>query len=339
MSAIPPWLKFAIGGVVALAAGWVAYERLYASPVRERVEAIKEAKSAAQRLDEQLDEAAAIRRGLRAIASTTLGKKEDLAIARFRDGLTAIAERNGLTGLVVSSGPPTMVPNPALRERISTAFKNRLRARRGDFAVIHGRLKASGPLESALRTLAVVQAQPWAHRVSGFSMVPVGKDREWVELQIDVSTMFVSDLAPGDGEPLPTDPSPGHESVWRTVASKNMFRNPPPRESAPARVVEVSAGPEKKPPVRDPVASLGEWRVAGLIATGSRCEVTLLNTRTGERLTVTAGGATSGATLLWSDGEVAVFEIGGVEYEFLPGQTLAERRPARGRAGSSTLGD
>lgn len=335
---IPRWVKFVIGAAGMLAAGWVAYERLYASPVRERREAIEEAISAARRLDEQLDEASAIRRGLRTIGATTLGKKEDLAIARFRDGLTAIAERNGLTGLVVSSGPPTMVPNPALRERLSTAFKNKLRARRGDFAVIHGRLKASGPLESALRTLAVVQAQPWAHRVSGFSMVPVGKDREWVELQVDVSTIFVSDLAPGDGEPLPTDPAPGLESVWRAVASKNMFRHPPPRESTAAPVVEVAAAPPAKPPARDLLASQGDWRVAGLVVSGSRCEVTLMNTRSGERVMVSPGGSTSGATLVGSDGERAVFLIDGAEFEFLPGQTLAERRPARGRAGASTLG-
>ncbi len=332
MKPIPRWAKFASVATGALIAGYVGYEELYAKPVRERTEAIKSEREAASKLEDQLGEAVSIRRGLKAIAQTTLGKKEDLVIARFRDGLSAIAGRNGLTGIVVSSGPATVVNNPALRERIPSALKTKLRARHGDFSVIHGRLKASGPLESALRTLAVVEAQPWAHRVDGFSLTPVGKDREWVELQIDVGTMFVPDLALGDSEPLPADPATGHDTIWRAVAAKNVFKNPPPPptpQPAPVEVATQSPAPVNPPPPPPP-PPYQEWKVAGVIVTGATCEVTVINVRTGERATLTPGGKALNAVLVRGDGEVAVFEIDGQKFEFMPGQTLAVRTPARG---------
>lgn len=335
MRKIPSWAKFAGGAVAVLIGGYLAYAKMYAEPVHERTQAIARELEAASRLEDQLSEGGAIRRGLKAIGATTLGKKEDLAIARFRDGLSSIAGRNGLTGIVVSSGPPTGVTNPALREKIPTALKNKLkvRARRGDFEVIHGRLKASGPLEGAIRTLAVVQAQPWAHRVDGFSLSPVGKDREWVELQVDVSTVFAPDLAPGDGEPLPTDAAPGHDAIWRAVAGKNIFKNPPPPPAVPQQptTVEVAATQTPPPaPPPPPPPPYQEWKVVGVIASPGSCEVTVINVRTGERAVINPGGKTLNATLVRGDGEIAVFEIDGQAYEFTPGQTLAVRTPARG---------
>ncbi len=333
MKPLPRWAKLGIAGAGTLLIGYLAYAKLYADPVRERLAAIASEKQAASKLEDQLSQAMQIRKGLRAVGASTLGKKEDLAIARFRDGLSGIAGRNGLSGIVVSSGPPIQVPNPALRERIPTGLKSKLRSRRGDFAVIHGRLKASGPLESAMRTLAVVQAQPWAHRVDGFSLTPVGKDREWVELQVDVSTIFAPDLAPGDGEPLPADAAPGHDAVWRAVAAKNMFKNPPPPAAPtapPTPAVEVAATPQPQAPPPVPPPPYQEWKIVGVIMSDRSCEVTVINVRTGERATINPGGKTLNATLVRGDGEVAVFEIDGQAYEFTPGQTLAVRTPARG---------
>ncbi|GMV27372.1 MAG: hypothetical protein AMXMBFR58_34030 [Phycisphaerae bacterium] len=333
MKPIPRWLRVASVATGVLILVYVAYSQFYANPVRERTEAIKQEREAASRLEDQLTQAVAIRRALRAIGATTLGKKEDLAVARFRDGLSAIAGRNGMTGIVVSSGPPVAVVNPALRERIPSALKSRLRSARLDFAVINGRLKASGPLESAMRTLAAVQAQPWSHRVGGFSLAPAGKDREWVELQIDVSTIFAPDLAPGDGEPLPADPPAGQDTIWRAVAAKNIFKIPPPPAPPPAPVtpVEVAAAPQQPAPApAPPPVPYQEWKIVGVISSADSCEVTVINVRTGERATLKPGGKTLEATLVRGDGEVAVFEIEGKTYEFSPGQTLASRTPARG---------
>ena len=334
MKQIPGWLKLAAGGTAAIVVGYVGYLKLYADPVEERRDAIAREVAAAAKLDEQLAEAVTIRKGLKMLGATTLGKKEDLAIARFRDSLSGIAGRNGLTGIVVSSGPPTGVTNPALRERIPASLKNKLktRARRGDFEVIHGRLKASGPLESAMRTLAVVQAQPWAHRVDGFSLSPVGRDREWVELQVDVSTIFVPDLAPGDGEPLPMDAAAGHDAIWRAVAAKNIFKNPPPPPAPPQQPtnVEVAATQTPTPPPPPPPPPYQDWKVVGVIASGGVCEVTVVNVRTGERAVINPGGKTLNATLVRGDGETAVFEIDGKAYDFTPGQTLALRTPSKG---------
>ncbi|MCC6425779.1 MAG: hypothetical protein IT435_03055 [Phycisphaerales bacterium] len=333
MKPLPTWAKAGAIATGVLIAGYLAYAKLYAEPVRERSEAIDREREASIKLDEQLSETVGIRRGLKAIGATTLGKKEDLVIARFRDGLSAIAGRNGLNGIVVSSGPPTPVPNPAIRERIPSPVKSKLRALRGDFSVIQGRLKASGPLESALRTLAVVEAQPWAHRVDGFSLTPVGKDREWVELQIDVATMFVPDLALADAEPLPADPVSGHDVIWRAIAGKNIFKNPPPPPTPVQPPVEIAAQPAAAPPAVPPPVPpppYQEWKVVGIIVSGESCEVTVVNARTGERATLTPGNKALNATLVRGDGEIAVFEIDGHAYEFAPGQTLAVRTPARG---------
>src|SRR5436190_18181880 len=125
MKPLPTWAKIAAIATGVLIAGYFAYSQLYSTPVRERTEQIAQERQAALKLEEQLSEATAIRRGLKAMGATTLGKKEDLVIARFRDGLSAIASRNGLTGIVVSSGPATPMPNPAIRERIPSAVKSK----------------------------------------------------------------------------------------------------------------------------------------------------------------------------------------------------------------------
>ncbi|HLO40921.1 MAG TPA: hypothetical protein VK176_07850 [Phycisphaerales bacterium] len=335
MKRIPTWAKFAAGVTAALIIAYSGFVYFYLDPVAERRDAIAREIEVADRLEEQLEDLNAIRRGLRAFGGTTLGKKEDLTIARFRDSLSAIAGQNGLSGIVVSSGPPTLVPSPALRERIASGLKNKIKARRGDFYVIRGRIKASGPVESAIRALAVIQAQPWAHRVEGFSLTPVGKDREWVELQVDVATVFAPDLAPGDAEPLPADPAQGHDAVWRSVAAKNIFRNPPPPPTPVPQqptVVEVATQPTAAPPpvAPPPPPPYQEWRIVGVISSQRGCEVTVINTRTGERSVLTPGGSTLNAKLVRGDGEWAVFEIDGQQYEFMPGQTLANRTPARG---------
>ncbi len=335
MKRIPNWAKFAAGGTALLIAGYSGYVYFYADPVAERREAIAREMEIAEKLDEQLDDLNTIRRGLRTFGATTLGKKEDLTIARFRDSLSAIAGQNGLTGIVVSSGPPTLVPSPTLRERIPTGLKNKIKARRGDFYVIRGRIKASGAIESAVRTLAVIQAQQWAHRVEGFTLNPVGKDKEWVELQVDVATIFAPDLAPGDSEPLPADPAQGHDAIWRAVAAKNIFRNPPPPPTPIPQqptAVEIATQPSPQPPpiAPPPPPPYQEWRVVGVIESSRGCEVTVINTRTGERAILNPGGSTLNAKLVRGDGQIAVFEIDGQQYEFIPGQTLATRTPARG---------
>ena len=50
----------------------------------------------------------------------------------------------------------------------------------------------------AVLTLADLRAQPWVHRVEGFTITPKGREGEIFELKADYATIFAPELVEGD---------------------------------------------------------------------------------------------------------------------------------------------
>lgn len=316
-------IRQAGAAAAVLVAAGLGYLYLYDSPRRAIREDYSAAVSANNKLRSDVKDRRQVEDALKEIAGTTLGSRIGEVDTKFRGALNEIAAQCGLKGVQVDSRQPAGEANPAAKARFTTpsGLKNELRKQR-DFEVIAGSVEGKGTLEQVLRTVATVQAQPWVHRVDSFTIKPEGKDRSTFALKLGVATLFMPDLAPKTAvEPsvkLVDLPAPA-----MAVLSKNMFREPARVETAAAPPVKpVDSGPAPPPP--PPYA---DWKLTGVVESRMGVEAWVMNTRSGERRTLSAGAAVVDATFVAGQGERAVFEIGGKRFEVQNGQTLDQRRP------------
>jgi len=326
------WIRIGAACVVGLGAAGIAYQRFYARPKAELVAELD------ARLDEVAQHKAAIerlwkvRQELRAFGQTTLGTSEDRVKHRLRTTLNNIAAGCQLEGVVVSDGParpmPSLVTKAKGFARLGRSVTDTFR--RPDGELIQGQVRGVGKLEDVLRSLAVVSAQPWVHRVEGFSIKPVNKEADRFELAVDVATIVTPDIeSPAQGEPLTVALAADAEGQWSGVVAKNMFRLPPAPPVTPAVAASGAGGVQAEAPA-PPGTPYGEWRVTGVAHGRAGVEVWLVNVRTSERKTLGVGAAVLDAVFVSGVGERAVFEIGGAKFEVATGGTLAERRPFAG---------
>lgn len=317
----------AAGALAVLVAGWT-YQTQYSSPREELLDRIDSTKREIAELESILDERIVVRKRLRETASETLGKKRDVVEHRFRSGLSSIGDREGLTGVIVSTGSPKEHVNPLAMPRakgVPATLKKALRTN-PDFETLSGQIKGKGTLEQSLRVIAALQSQPWIHRIDGFSLRPAGKDGDQIELQATVTTIVVADLVNTDNPLRLFDSTTAAEQLWKPIADKNVFRKPVPGESRD-RPVEIRAAADP-PPATGPIAPpYEEWKLTGVIEGKSGVEVFLSNVKTGSRVTIQLGGKVLDAVFIEAAGERAVFEIGGKRFEVNNGQTLGARRP------------
>ncbi len=328
-------LKIAGAGLIAAGVVWFGAHTMYLRPraaLDSQIEAMtSEVDGLKQRLGERRDVDARASQ----IFQRTLSAKEDALSARFRDGLARVCEMNGLTGVVVDHAKPQADSSPLLDVRgLQSDLKKKLRAE-PDFFVVRGTAKGSGTLEQVIATIAAAQIQPWIHRVDGFTIRPIGKERERYELTLNVATIFAPGFAPRkkgvveEPEPtivaIPTDLL----EITRRVASRDPFRRAKPDMTAPPPV--VVAGPatdgQPSPPPAAPFAPYEEWRLAGLAAGRSGPEALFVNVKSGAKKTLQRGGSLLDAVFVEGAGEKAFLEIGGKRFELNLGETLAARRP------------
>ena len=145
MKPIPRWMRIAAAATGTLIVVYVAYSELYAKPVRERTEAIESERAAASKLEDQLTQAVAIRRGLRTIGATGEGVGE---FAAALDRHFAYLER---------SGTLQARRRARLRERVVDAVEQRVRRRLWRDAAVQDWLDAQLPAleQGATTPLAV----------------------------------------------------------------------------------------------------------------------------------------------------------------------------------------
>lgn len=321
---------FRIGVLAAVAgAGVLGYFRVYQIPRQRLLDQIEASTSAAKAIEKQLRGEFEVADRTKAAGKTTLGAKFDAASARFRDGLSRVAESQGLSSITVDHGEPQPVPSPLLNVRgVPTALKSALR-RPSDFEILRGNVKGVGTLEQVLRALALAQAQPWLHRIEGFSIKPANKERDRFELRLEVATLFAPAFTAGpDSEPaLATIPA-GRESLWNAIVLKHAFSKPgDPPPPAPAVAVAAPSDAGAAPTPQQRFAPYEDWKLTGVVVGKRGPEAFFVNVKTGERTTVQKGAAVLDAVFVGGEGEHAWIEIGGKRFEIVNGETLAARRP------------
>ncbi len=313
----------AVASVVVLALLYRGYSVYYASPRDALLDAISSNQAGLKRYDGDKAGMKRLEERRQAIVETTLGGRVDRVEHLFRTRLNEVAVSCGLveSEIEVSSGNPHTIQNPAVKG-VSKAWK-RLFAEKQDFAVMSGQLQGVGTLDQVLHTVAMLQEQPWAHRVDSISMKPTNGG-EAIDFRVGVWTLFL----PGE-EPTEVAPNvalaPGAELAWAGIVAKNAFRMPPP--DALVVVVEqaaetdsASGNPSAPPP------AFGEWKLVGVWNGANAMGVILANTRTGSARSLSPGEGVLGVKLVFATGERAEFEYQGKRFEVLQKQTLAERR-------------
>lgn len=318
------WIKPAIAAVVLAGSAFAGYVLLYARPLAELRTKLEGQRSANAGYEQELKDRRRVTQELRAFSAGTLGSKTDQATARFRTALGAIAVGCGIpeSAVVVNTVKPEEVNNPA-GTKIKTRLRTELR-KQVDFSVMRGTVEAKGTLEQVLRVAAAVQAQPWVHRVESYSVKPEGRERNQFALRLGVATLLMpASLAPKEsGDPVIQPTGESEQALWAAVAGKNMFKEPAP---VVAQREKPRPEPGPKPPAPPPY---DEWRLAGVVESRLGIEALMVNTKNGQRMVLPTGAAVANARFLSGEGERAVFEIGGEQFEIRNGQTLDQRRPA-----------
>jgi Tfp pilus assembly protein PilO len=301
------WVHRAIFVVVCLliaGAGWKGYRSFYADERDALIEETKGFRFTANAYEKELEKQRALRDRLALVASTTLGKQFPRTEHRLRTGLSRVGLDAGLSDVVVSSSAPEDQKSPAV------------------FSVVKAQVKGTGTLAQVLQALAMYEAQPWIHRVQSMSIQPVGRERDQFELKLDVSTVWMPDLAVDDpNDPSVVSPDEAGVAAIAAIAGKNIFRVPP----APAPEKAVAQAPQPERPRADPAPAWGDWKLTGVVSGRRGLEALLLNTRSGDRLALVPGGVVLGATLVSGGGEEAVFELEGAKWRVRTGATLADR--------------
>jgi len=300
--------------------------RFYLSPRGELLAQQRQLQSELGWYENELDLSYRPRERLQEFAQTTLGGSLDEIEHTFRSRLGELAQSAGLGEVVVSSGAPDNAMNPAGsgRGRVRGPLGKMLSDSR-DALLLHGSIRGEGPLDALLRMMAVVDAQPWVHRVGGFSIKPLDKERQRFELRLDVDTLVVEDLVGPDAEPPPVITLASVPSDrWRPIAERNVFA--PPAPEPPPAIAE--APPPPVPDPGPPPPPFGEWKVTGAARGIAGWEAMLTNRKTGERKRLTPGDSVLGATLREVFTDRVVFELDEQRFAVRLGDTLLEREPA-----------
>ncbi|MEQ8770631.1 MAG: hypothetical protein RIB60_08990 [Phycisphaerales bacterium] len=297
-----------VGGVL-----WYIADHSYLAParnLREDIASIQRRQAEAQRL---LDGRVAWAERRDALGATMISGAPDEFEHSLRSGLAAVAESAGLGSVSSGNGRPVAMASPVAR-RAGRSLRALLRAE-PDFAVTHAWLAGTGDLGQVLTALATLEAQPWVHRVEGFSIKPTNKARDRFDLRVDLASIRM-DGVPRTNAGLP-ELAPLDEARRERLAlvlAANPFGTRVARAEAPAPD-PAPAGPP-----------YGDWRVTGIIE-GERVEALLVNHQSGERRVVTPGGRVLDATFKSGAGESAVFMIDGSPHVIRVGDTLDKRRP------------
>jgi hypothetical protein len=319
----------AIAAVVVLAGGgWLGYDRMYARPRKDLLKQISHYRSALAAREMELGHIGPLRERLRRVASTTLGSDDEQMSAALRSAMAEVLGSVGLRDVTVGTGAPVAVKNPAaprIEEVRDKAARNA-----PDFYAMTATASGVGSLEAALRGLAALEAQAWAHRVDQWSISPVDKGRDKFELSVGITSIYFPepDLRPAavaQADVKPWQPlSESRFAPYRPILTRMAFKAPPPppppAQPAPAQPAQPAAQAAAQP--------YAEWLVTGVVMGRDGVELWLKNSKSGKTATLLKGERLLDATFVEAEGETATLEIGGARYIVALGQTLADRRAA-----------
>lgn len=318
-----------------MAGAYAGYVVVFARPMAAAKARLAQSEDRLGDLDARLRDGRSVKKELTGFAGKTLGKAVDAVSHQYSASLRQLAERNGLTRVVVTHREPESQMNPLTKASgiRPEAVKKVLRGR-PDFQLMRGTVTGQGTLEQVLRTMAEVDAQTWC-RIDSFTLTPMERGEKFT-IDMGVSAPMLSDLVTSEPAEIAL---PGARDdagfVLSAITTRNVFLDPkkPVTEQAP---VVVAADPPKGPvtaPVPDsalppPPPPYAEWKLTGVVVShGTGVQVFMSNTRTNAKVTVLQGAKVEDAILVDGLGEVAVFEIAGAKFRVRINQTLAEREP------------
>lgn len=325
-------LVVAGAALAGLVVAYFAYSTFYAGP-RDRLNVRRAGVQAeVNRLQEATEDEPKLRKELKAIAETTLGKQLDVVSHRFRSYTARLVGDAGMDNVVVEQGRPADEKNP-VGQRMPSTVPTALRAaarEQVNLSVIRGAVTATGTLDQVGIALATLKAQPWVHRIEGVQLRPTGTDRKRFNVRFELATLYLPDLVTTDREPTIAAPSDEQLKTWKTFASRNIFREPKAKDHSPGDtpppIAVVDSQPQTAPtPVIAP--DYGSWRLTGVVSSSRGNEAFFFNAKTNEKLTVRIGGMVLDATLISAEGESAELEIAGKRFRLQNGESLATRQP------------
>lgn len=312
---------------IVLLVGWMMYQSMYVGPRGKLTDRLGTLNSTISRQSDELAKLRNVSKELKHQASTTLGATYDVVDHRLRTLLTTIARENGLTGCSASSQSPKTRTNPGSEAKGSKGLA-RMLDKQIDFAVVSASFEAQGSLESVLRTVEVIRAQPWAHRVDSVDIRPVSIERKAFAVSVGLQTVMMPDMV-GNDHPMPELVALDAEQTARVVrvAATSPFLLPPPKPE-PNQADAPRPARDDRPKQVDPEERFRVWRVTGVVRRpGPVMEVWLVNTKNNNSAVLEVGQKVAGATLVDASAGVAVFEVDGARYDVRVGQSVAERSP------------
>lgn len=325
--------KLATGLIAALGVvgvGYAVINSAYLKPAARLRDQIAGMDATYERASRVMEDWPKYRGQLRDFGRTLIGSEFDQVEHRLRTSLQAIGEQSGLRGVQVSNGRPKAERTPLATARLRGSLGRKL-AESTDFGIIKGAFKGVGTLEQVVQAMAVLQVQPWLHRIDRVSIAPRGRERVNFELDVAFSVMFAPDLCPAEaGMPAIVEPGEDVLTKVRAIAARNVFVAPPPDKPDEPPVVEPEREEVAPPP---PPPPYDRWKVTGLVerrveGTTVSVEAWVLNLDSGERRILTPGDEILGHVLEWVDGERGYFVFEGRRVVIAQGQTLADRVPA-----------
>lgn len=273
-----------------------------------------------------------VRKEFDQLCSISLGATEEEANAALRRALNEMAAFVGLRGAKVSTSNARPVTNPAARARLRE-YSSRVERERPDFYALSATLTGDGSLEQAVRMLALLESQDWVCRIDGYGMRAFGNEREGIGMSVTATAMFLPGRKVTLGAEsggriwLPIDEA--RLDPWRSIVSKNVFKEPPPPPppAPPVQPTAVAEAPPPPPPP-EPQPSLGDWRVSAVVQGRGGPELWIINEKTSETRMLGVGAQVLDAVFITGSGESARIRIGQELFEVRLGSTLADRKPA-----------
>jgi len=323
----------AIVGV--LVAAYAGYQWMYVGPMAQAKARLVESEDRLDELEQRLRDGRGVKKELSGLAEKTLGKAVDAVSHQYSASLRQLAERNGLSRVVVSHREPESQLSPITRvSGIKPESVKKILRGRADFQVMRGNVSGQGTLEQVLRAMAEVDAQSWC-RIDSFTLTPMERGERFT-IEMGISAPMLADLVKAE----PTEialPGARDEAgfVLSAITTRNAFLDPKKTQAEQPPVVVASespkgpdVAPEPGPVLPPPPPPYAEWRLTGLVVSrASGVQAFMSNVRTNAKVTVLKGAKVEDAVLVDGSGEVAVFEIAGAKFRVRINQTLAEREP------------
>lgn len=306
-----------IVGVIVATLLWSTAKRVYFQPRQLLLEQIAQAEERIKRREKVIAGEVAQRRQLRDAAARTLGGNQEQTISALRSRLNTIGHGIGLADLRVSTSTVKPVSSPARLAHRDSAWRQL--AAEPDFYLVSADFSGQGTFAQAVRALEILAAEPYVKRIERFTLRP-RQGGEAVDLSVSLATIILADSDPA---PL-SDPDLSFASSYAPLASKNLFRAPPPAPDPPP------VQPEVKPQVverKPPPVPYGDWVVTGIVWIDQQPELWLENRKNNQSRQLRSGDRILDVQVEEITLTQAVVSIEGAKFYVEIGQSLGDRRP------------